>query len=173
MSERHGEPEPPLRLATSEDRDPIDTLMKASTRALFPAFYDAKQTASSVVHIAHVDPMLIGDGTYFVLEAGGEIVACGGWSRRDKLFSGSAEQEGRARRLAGCRVDFGRRCLAQRLQGDGRAETAPAEAGQRGHVVDGQDAGAGEDGRGRHGLAVEAAQEVAEGLTAPVTGAGR
>ena len=99
MSERHGEPEPPLRLATSEDRDVIDTLMKTSTRALFPAFYDAKQTASSVVHIAHVDPMLIDDGTYFVLEAGGEIVACGGWSRRDKLFSGSAEQEGRARLL--------------------------------------------------------------------------
>src|SRR2546428_11321791 len=85
-----------LRLATEADRDEIDALMKASTAALFPAFYDAKQTASSVVHIAHVDPMLIDDGTYFVLEAGGEIVACGGWSRRDKLFSGSGEQGGRA-----------------------------------------------------------------------------
>ena len=98
VSERHAEPEPLLRVATNEDRDAIDTLMKASTTALFPAFY-AQQTASSVVHIAHVDPMLIDDATYFVLEAGGEIVACGGWSRRDKLFSGSAEQEGRARLL--------------------------------------------------------------------------
>jgi GNAT superfamily N-acetyltransferase len=90
---------PVLRLATAADQDSIDGLMKASTRAIFPAFYDERQTASSVIHIAHVDPMLIDDGTYFVVEADGEIVACGGWSRRDKLFSGSAEQEGRARLL--------------------------------------------------------------------------
>ncbi len=43
--------------------------------------------------------MLIDDGTYFVLEADGLIVACGGWSRRDKLFTGSSDQEGRARLL--------------------------------------------------------------------------
>ncbi len=73
--------------------------MKTSTREIFPAFYDATQTASSVVHIAHVDTMLVEDGTYFVLEAGGELVGCGGWSRRDKLFSGSPDQEGRARHL--------------------------------------------------------------------------
>jgi GNAT superfamily N-acetyltransferase len=91
--------EPDLRVATMADRDPIDALMKASTAAIFPAFYDARQTASSVVHIAHVDPMLLEDGTYLVLEAGREIVACGGWSRRDKLFSGEATQEGRARLL--------------------------------------------------------------------------
>ena len=96
-----GEPaaDPTMRLATMGDRDAIDALMKASTAALFPAFYDAQQTASSVEHIAHVDPMLIDDGTYFVLETAGELVACGGWSRRDKLFSGEASQEGRARLL--------------------------------------------------------------------------
>jgi GNAT superfamily N-acetyltransferase len=43
--------------------------------------------------------MLVEDETYFVLEAGGEVVACGGWSRRDKLYSGSSEQEGRAKLL--------------------------------------------------------------------------
>jgi GNAT superfamily N-acetyltransferase len=31
---------------------------------------------------------LIEDGTYFVHEAAGEIVCCGGWSRRNKLFAG-------------------------------------------------------------------------------------
>ena len=31
---------------------------------------------------------LIDDGTYFVHEAHGDIVACGGWSRRNRLFAG-------------------------------------------------------------------------------------
>jgi GNAT superfamily N-acetyltransferase len=88
-----------LRLATHDDEASIDALMKASIRDLFPAFYDERQTASSVIHVGHVDPMLIEDGTYFVIEAGGELIACGGWSRRDKLFSGSADQEGLSRLL--------------------------------------------------------------------------
>jgi GNAT superfamily N-acetyltransferase len=88
-----------LRVARPGDAAAIDALMKASTAEIFPAFYDAAQTASAVRHIAHVDPMLVDDGTYFVLEAGGEVVGCGGWSRRDKLFSGEAAQEGRARLL--------------------------------------------------------------------------
>lgn len=33
--------------------------------------------------------MLIEDGTYFVIEEAGELIACGGWSRRDKLYTGS------------------------------------------------------------------------------------
>ncbi len=91
--------EPVLRPATSADVPVIDELMKASIREIFSAFYDARQTASSIVHIGHVDTMLVEDGTYFVLECGGAVVACGGWSRRDKLFTGSADQEGRARAL--------------------------------------------------------------------------
>jgi len=96
-SEHDGQPT--LRLASTADVPAIDALMKASIRDIFPAFYDERQTASSIVHVARVDTLLVDDGTYFVLEAGGEIVACGGWSRRDKLFSGSADQEGRARTL--------------------------------------------------------------------------
>jgi GNAT superfamily N-acetyltransferase len=93
------EPEPRLRLATGDDRDAIDALMKASIRDLFPAYYDERQTASSVEHVGHVDPTLIEDDTYFVIETRGDIVACGGWSKRDKLFSGASEQEGRSRLL--------------------------------------------------------------------------
>jgi GNAT superfamily N-acetyltransferase len=115
-----------LRVAVPEDTLAIDTLMKASTRDLFPAFYDERQTASSVRYIAHVDPMLIEDGTYFVVEAEGELVACGGWSRRDKLFTGSADQEGLARlldpsteparvRAMFTRADWARRGLGTRI----------------------------------------------------------
>ena len=67
--------------------------MRASVLDLFPAFYDARQTASAAVHIAHLDMQLIEDGTYFVHTDGGEIVACGGWSRRDKLYTGSAARD--------------------------------------------------------------------------------
>ncbi len=88
-----------LRLAIRADEPAIDELMKDSIRALFPAFYDVRQTASSVIHVGHVDRMLVEDGTYFVIEDDTGVVACGGWSRRDKLFSGSDGQERRTRQL--------------------------------------------------------------------------
>lgn len=61
--------------------------MRASVLDLFPAYYDEKQTASASEHIAALDLALIEDGTYYVYEAGGEVVACGGWSRRNKLYN--------------------------------------------------------------------------------------
>jgi GNAT superfamily N-acetyltransferase len=91
--------DPHLRVATGGDAAALEALMKASTRDLFPAFYDERQTASSIEYVARVDRTLLDDGTYFVIEVDGEPVACGGWSRRDKLYSGSADQEGRDRLL--------------------------------------------------------------------------
>src|SRR3954470_10230259 len=82
------------RLAVEADAASIQELMRESARELFPTFYDAQQTASAVVHIAQLDMALIDDGTYFVHEVGGEIVACGGWSRRAKLYSDGGEQPG-------------------------------------------------------------------------------
>lgn len=90
---------PSLRLATLADADAIDALMKDSTRGLFPSTYDDRQTEASMRYIASVDRMLIEDGTYFVVESGGELVACGGWSRRDKLYTGSGDGTRDARLL--------------------------------------------------------------------------
>src|SRR6266508_222011 len=94
---------PMLRRASLDDAPAIDELMKVSTRDIFPRFYDAKQTESSVRYIASVDRALLEDGTYFVIEADGELVACGGWSRRDKLYTGSGARRApvRALRLRG------------------------------------------------------------------------
>ncbi|NEA35886.1 hypothetical protein G3I17_30190 [Streptomyces sp. SID13031] len=50
--------------------------MRASVLNLFPAYYDATQVASAELHIAGLDLALIEDGTYYVHEADGEIVAC-------------------------------------------------------------------------------------------------
>jgi len=67
--------------------------MQTSIREIFPRFYDEAQTASAVVHIGHLDLALIEDGTYYVHEADGEIVACGGWSRRNRLYAGSGQAD--------------------------------------------------------------------------------
>jgi GNAT superfamily N-acetyltransferase len=84
---------PPQRLALESDAPRISELMRASIVELFPRFYDERQTASAAVHIAHLDMQLIEDRTYFVHEAADEIVACGGWSRRNKLYSGPGDAE--------------------------------------------------------------------------------
>ena len=88
-----------LRVATLDDEPGLDALMKDSGAALFPRFYDERQSASAVRFVAQIDPLLLADGTYFVLESGGEPVACGGWSRRAKLYMGSGDAADDARLL--------------------------------------------------------------------------
>lgn len=88
-----------LRVATLDDETAVGALMKVSGAALFPLFYGEQQAASAVRFVAEVDPVLLADGTYFVLEHGDELVACGGWSRRDKLYTGSGHAEDDARPL--------------------------------------------------------------------------
>ncbi|GAA4735078.1 GNAT family N-acetyltransferase [Modestobacter marinus] len=82
---------PTMRRAVPEDAPAIAALKRASVRAIFPRCYDAEQTAAAVVHLTSPDHLLIADGTYVVQEAGEEIVACGGWSRRALLYPGSPE----------------------------------------------------------------------------------
>lgn len=90
---------PPQRLATVADVPRLDALMKASVRAHFPHFYDERQVTAAEKFIADPDVTLIEDGTYFVHEVGDQLVGCGGWSRRDKLYSGSGDAAGTARLL--------------------------------------------------------------------------
>lgn len=66
--------------------------MRASMDTLSAGFYDARQAASAVRYIAIPDTQLIDDGTYFVIEEGGRVIACGGWSARRKLFTGTSDQ---------------------------------------------------------------------------------
>ena len=83
------EDEPQLRLATRGDARRIEALMKVSATVIFPRYYDERQCQSAIRHVAEVDVTLLADGTYFVLEVDDELVACGGWSRRDRLYTGS------------------------------------------------------------------------------------
>ena len=85
---------PLLRPARPEETGTIEELMRQSVLTHFPSFYDERQTRSAARFTARLDPMLVDDGTYLVHESGGEIVSCGGWSRRAKLFAGPADAEG-------------------------------------------------------------------------------
>lgn len=118
--------EPLLRVATLADAAAVDTVMKESATVLFPRYYDELQSVSAVRYVAQVDRMLLADGTYFVLEAADEMVGCGGWTRRDRLYTGSGESDGDDRALDPAtepakvramfvRVDWTRRGLGRRI----------------------------------------------------------
>lgn len=80
---------PVLRAATRADLPAIAELMRRSVLEVFPQFHDEGETAAAARHLTEPDVVLIDDGTYYVHETAGEIVACGGWSKRDKLYAGS------------------------------------------------------------------------------------
>ena len=80
---------PVLRAAVRSDVPGIGALMRQSVLDVFPLFHDERETAAAARYLTEPDTVLIGDGTYFVHEAAGQIVACGGWSKRDKLYTGS------------------------------------------------------------------------------------
>jgi GNAT superfamily N-acetyltransferase len=118
--------QPTLRIATPADAPRVNALMKQSAAGLFPAYYDERQTAAGVQYVAHIDPALLEDGTYFVLEVDDEMIACGGWSRRARPYAGSAEAGGDDRildpkteaanvRAMFVRPDWTRRGLGRRI----------------------------------------------------------
>ena len=75
-----------LRPAVMEDVPVLAALIAASVRILQAQDYTASQRESALISVFGVDTQLIADGTYFVGEVDGAIVACGGWSKRKTLF---------------------------------------------------------------------------------------
>lgn len=84
-----------LRLATLADADSIGSLIDASVRGLATGIYSDEQIEQSIGSVFGIDQTLIADGTYFVAESAGEIVGCGGWSKRRTLFGASEYESSR------------------------------------------------------------------------------
>jgi GNAT superfamily N-acetyltransferase len=81
---------PPLRLAALDNVAAIDSLIALSARGLCGEDYSAAQIEAAIGGAWGCDTELIRDGTYFVAETDGELVACGGWSNRRTHFGGDA-----------------------------------------------------------------------------------
>jgi GNAT superfamily N-acetyltransferase len=78
-----------LRLATDADVPAIAALMERAIAELQRAFLSPQEIAASRAAMG-LDRQLIADGTYFVVEEGGTLVGCGGWSFRATLYGGDA-----------------------------------------------------------------------------------
>ena len=91
------------RLAVPSDIPALRVLMGAAITELQRAFLDEAQIESSRA-IMGIDTQLIDDRTYFVVESGGEIAGCGGWSRRATLYGGN-QSPGRDSQLLDPEVD--------------------------------------------------------------------
>ena len=75
-----------LRQAMHEDAPRLMPLIERSVLTLQAKDYSRSQLEAALGTVYGVDMALIVDGTYYVVEAAGEIVGCGGWSRRATLF---------------------------------------------------------------------------------------
>ncbi|MBA3354534.1 MAG: GNAT family N-acetyltransferase [Pyrinomonadaceae bacterium] len=97
-----------IRLAAMEDVPTLQELIAASVRGLSLPYYSAREIDSALMHIFGVDRQLVHDATYFVAEIGGQIVGCGGWSKRKTLFGGDQAHSVRVDELLNPETDAAR-----------------------------------------------------------------
>ncbi len=76
-----------LRIATEADAPALAVVMDRAIGELQRGFLSPDQIVASRMMMG-IDRQLIADGTYFAVESGGDIIGCGGWSRRATLYGG-------------------------------------------------------------------------------------
>ena len=74
-----------IRRATEADVPALHALIEASVRGLQTNDYSRAEIEGALGHALGLDSQLVMDGTYFIAEVGGEMVASGGWSYRTTL----------------------------------------------------------------------------------------
>jgi GNAT superfamily N-acetyltransferase len=74
-----------IRRATEADVPALHALIEASVRGLQANDYTPAEIEGALGHALGLDSQLVKDGTYFIAEVGGEMVASGGWSYRTTL----------------------------------------------------------------------------------------
>jgi len=82
------------RPARDADIPALEELIPLSVRTLQAPHYSPAQMEAALGPVFGVDRQLIRDGTYFVVERHGQIIGCGGWSKRLTLYGGDAARTG-------------------------------------------------------------------------------
>lgn len=77
-----------IRPARLEEIPALGGLIAASVRGLQGSHYSPAQMEAALASVYGVDTQLVKDGTYFAVELGERLAACGGWSRRKTLYGG-------------------------------------------------------------------------------------
>ena len=132
-----GSPEHPAASGYAGRPPVLQELIADSARGLSRGDYTDDQVEAALGGAFGVDSELILDGTYFVAEADGRVVGCGGWSRHATLFGGDAQPGRRSELLdpsrdsARIRAFFVHPDWAR--QGIGRAILERCEAEARAH----------------------------------------
>ena len=125
------------RIAQADDMPALAALMERAIAQLQQPFLSPAQIAASRA-VMGLDSQLIADGTYFIIERGGVLAGCGGWSRRATPYGGDASAGRDARLLDPAREPARVRAMytdpAQVRRGVGRlilslCEEAAAAAG--------------------------------------------
>ena len=82
------------RVAVADDIPALEELIPLSVRKLQAEHYTPAQMKAALGPVFGVDCQLIRDGTYFVVEDAGQIIGCGGWSKRKTLYGGDRDRAG-------------------------------------------------------------------------------
>lgn len=87
---RMGQMDAHIRKARAADVPRLREVIEASVRGLQAQDYTPSQIEGALRSVYGVDTQLIADGTYFAVEGSedGQIIACGGWSKRKTLYGG-------------------------------------------------------------------------------------
>jgi GNAT superfamily N-acetyltransferase len=124
-----------IRRATLADREALRAMQAFSISVLGVDFYAPQQIAAFICHVGTLDDFLLHEGTFYLAESGGAVVASGGWSRRRPNYAnamGEVERPGAVvPKIRGVFVHpaFARRGIASALMA--RAEAEALAAGYR------------------------------------------
>jgi N-acetylglutamate synthase-like GNAT family acetyltransferase len=125
-----------MRRAERGDETALLSMQADSIRVLGAPYYSSDALEAFIARVGTMDPTLIDERRYFVVERAGQIIACGGWSTRRPQYAafakaGHAKQHAdgpvvRSVFVSPClaRLGLGRRLMA-------RIESEIAEAGFR------------------------------------------
>jgi GNAT superfamily N-acetyltransferase len=104
-----------IRTASSDDRNGVTALLKASYPALMRFAYDDSILNVALPFMTVAQPTLLQSGSYYVAESiGGLIVGCGGWTKERPGSSEVRPGLGHIRHF-GVHPDWTRRGVGQRI----------------------------------------------------------